>query len=139
MAMRMAGRGLGHPMPDRMEEFIAASPSFDLSYPKIPGRDLEGINNANDPVMREKLRNRLLINPKGTEDLPGFIKKAEALQGGSPVAMDLIYGGPREGDYSNMPVVRDAATEELDRDNLMQQYRERLFPVPPQSPPLIYT
>lgn len=58
------------------EQFISASPSFDLGYPKIPGRSLEGIPNANDPVMREKLRQRLLKNPMGGEELPGFIKKA---------------------------------------------------------------
>jgi len=34
---------------------LAGSPSFDLSYPKIPGRNVEGIPNANDPVMREKV------------------------------------------------------------------------------------
>lgn len=55
---------------------ISASPSFNLEYPKIPGRNLEGIPNANDPVMREKLRQRLLKNPMGGEELPGFIKKA---------------------------------------------------------------
>jgi len=57
-------------------EILAGSPSFDLSYPKIPGRDLEGIPNANDPVMREKLRQRLLRNPQGDEHLPGFLQKA---------------------------------------------------------------
>ncbi len=55
---------------------IARSPSYDLGYPKIPGRDLEGIPNANDPAMREKLRQRFLLNPKGQEDIPGFLKKA---------------------------------------------------------------
>jgi len=52
---------------------IAGSPSFDLSYPKIPGRNLEGVPNANDPVMRERLRGRLLKNPTGREELPGFL------------------------------------------------------------------
>jgi len=54
---------------------VAGSPSFDLSYPKIPGRDVEGIPNANDPVMREKLRQRLLKNPGYGQDLPGFLKR----------------------------------------------------------------
>lgn len=59
------------------DELIAAgNPSFDLSYPKIPGRSVEGIPNANDPVMREKLRQRLLRNPEGTEQLPGFLQGA---------------------------------------------------------------
>jgi len=49
---------------------VAGSPSFDLSYPKIPGRNLEGVPNANDPVMREKLRRRLLKNPEGGQQLP---------------------------------------------------------------------
>ena len=56
------------------QTLVAGSPSFDLSYPKIPGRNLEGIPNANDPVMREKLRQRLLRNPDSKEDLPGFLK-----------------------------------------------------------------
>ena len=59
-----------------VEELLAGGQSFDLSYPKIPGRDLEGIPNANDPVMREKLRQRLLKNPGGGQELPGFLKKA---------------------------------------------------------------
>ena len=58
-------------------EAIAGGFNHDLSYPKIPGRDVQGIPNANDPVMREKLRQRLLNNPGGGEDLPGFVKKAE--------------------------------------------------------------
>jgi hypothetical protein len=53
----------------------ASAPSFDLSYPKIPGRNVEGIPNANDPVMREKLRQRLLRNPEGGQELPGFLKR----------------------------------------------------------------
>lgn len=57
-------------------EILAGSPSFDLSYPKIPGRDVEGIPNANDPVMREKLRQRLLRNPNYGQELPGFLKRA---------------------------------------------------------------
>lgn len=52
---------------------IAGSPSFDLSYPNIPGRNVEGIPNANDPVMREKLRRRLLKNPEGGQQLPEFL------------------------------------------------------------------
>ena len=57
-------------------EILAGGPSFDLSYPKIPGRDVEGIPNANDPVMREKLRQRLLKNPDYGQELPGFLKRA---------------------------------------------------------------
>ena len=58
------------------QTLVAGSPSFDLNYPKIPGRNLEGIPNANDPIMREKLRQRLLKNPAGGEGLPGFLKPA---------------------------------------------------------------
>lgn len=53
---------------------LAGSPSFNLKVPKIPGRDLEGVPNADRPEMREKLRQRLLRNPNGAEDLPGFLK-----------------------------------------------------------------
>ena len=75
------------PIRDRVAAFvggltgepeIAGSLSFDLNYPKIPGRDLQGVPNANDPVMREKLRRRLLKNPEGGQELPGFLRKAEA-------------------------------------------------------------
>ena len=55
---------------------MAGSPSFDLSYPRISGKNLEGVPNANDPVMRKKLRDRLLRNPAGTETLPGFLGRA---------------------------------------------------------------
>lgn len=62
---------------DSMEgALLAGSPSFDLSYPRISGKNLEGVPNANDPVMKQKLRNRLLKNPAGTEMLPGFLGKA---------------------------------------------------------------
>ena len=45
-----------------------------MSYPRgRMGDNFEGIPNANDPVMREKLRNRRLRNPAGKEDLPGFL------------------------------------------------------------------
>jgi hypothetical protein len=57
---------------------LAGNPSFDLSYPKIPGRDVEGIPNANEPEMRRKLMERFLRNPDGGQELPGFIKKAAA-------------------------------------------------------------
>ena len=68
-AQEMGGPLLG-------ETLLSRNPSFDLSYPKIPGRDVEGIPNANDPVMREKLRQRMLRNPNGGQELPGFLKKA---------------------------------------------------------------
>lgn len=46
----------------------------DISYPRgRRGDNFEGIPNANDPVMREKLRNRRLRNPAGEQDLPGFL------------------------------------------------------------------
>jgi hypothetical protein len=50
--------------------------SFDINVPHVPGRSLEGVPNADTPEMREKIRNRLLRNPGGQEDLPGFLKKA---------------------------------------------------------------
>ncbi len=55
-------------------ELLARGMSFDLSYPKIPGKNLEGVPNANDPLMREKLRQRLLKNPHGGQELPGFLR-----------------------------------------------------------------
>lgn len=62
---------------NRATEYIAGfDMPADLSYPHIPGRRLEGVPNANDPVMREKLRNRRLRNPAGGEDIPGFLGKA---------------------------------------------------------------
>jgi hypothetical protein len=81
-------------------EQLAGGPSFDLRYPKIPGRDLEGVPNADEPLMREKLRQRLLRNPQGSEELPGFLRRA-ALEG-EPLAQvnptypagDQRYGQP---------------------------------------------
>ena len=54
---------------------VAGGLNHDLRYPKIPGLDLQGVPNAD--VMNQKLRKRLLKNPNGEEDLPGFLKKAE--------------------------------------------------------------
>jgi hypothetical protein len=50
--------------------------SFDVKVPYVPGRSLEGVPNADTPEMREKIRRRLLLNPGGKEDLPGFLKRA---------------------------------------------------------------
>ena len=60
---------------NRAREYIAGfNMPADLSYPRgRRGDNFEGIPNANDPVMREKLRNRRLKNPAGGEDLPGFL------------------------------------------------------------------
>jgi hypothetical protein len=69
---------LGDWRADPGEESLARGASFDLGYPKIPGKDVEGIPNANDPVMREKLRRRLLRNPDGGQELPGFLRQAAA-------------------------------------------------------------
>lgn len=69
--MRLAGTALQ--LDASVLEQLARNPSFDLSHPKIPGRDLEGIPNANDPLIREKLRQRMLRNPAGDEALPSFL------------------------------------------------------------------
>jgi hypothetical protein len=61
------------PAADR-EQLIGAS--FDVRVPYVPGRSLEGVPNADTPEMRDKIRKRLLLNPGGKEDLPGFLKKA---------------------------------------------------------------
>ena len=68
-----------NPDTDKSEviQLLAGSPSFDMSYPRgRMGDNFEGIPNANDPVMREKLRNRRLRNPAGSEDIPGFLGRA---------------------------------------------------------------
>jgi len=122
-----------------MAELVARSPSFDLGYPKIPGRDLEGIPNANDPVMKERLRQRLLRNPDGGQELPGFLQKAEGPGGLGSVAMDLLYDGAQDGDYSNMPVIRDVVGEERERDAQLEEYRLRAFPSSGMTAPLLYS
>lgn len=84
MTTMLAGAALGLSPKDvaaiaagiQDDELIAGRPSFDLSYPKIPGRDLEGVPNANEPLMKEKLRQRFLKNPRGVEQLPGFLQGA---------------------------------------------------------------
>lgn len=136
--MRAAGTALGYGTPAALQELVAGSPSFDLGYPKIPGRNLEGIPNANDPLMRDKLRQRLLRNPQGSEDLPGFLKQAQA-PGVGAIAMDLMEGGPRDGDYSRMPVIPDAAGEALEREFQLDEYRRRAFPGAIEQAPLIYS
>lgn len=106
-----SGRGLGDDAPVTPEDqaiaervgaavsdALAADPSFNLSYPKVPGRSFEGVPNADDPVMREKLRQRLLRNPDGAEDLPGFLKRA-AVEGQALAQVNPTYpsGDPRYG------------------------------------------
>ena len=46
----------------------------DLSYPHIPGRSVQGVPNANDPLMKRKLKDRLLKNQL-IQELPGFLGK----------------------------------------------------------------
>jgi hypothetical protein len=54
---------------------LAASPSFDLNTPYIPGQqDYTGIPNAT-PDMLRRLQQRKIVNPGGQE-LPGFLKPA---------------------------------------------------------------
>jgi len=54
---------------------LAASPSFDLNTPYIPGQqDYTGIPNAT-PEMLRRLQQRKMINPGGQE-LPEFLKPA---------------------------------------------------------------
>ena len=54
---------------------LAASPSFDLNTPYIPGQqDYTGIPNAT-PDMLRRLQQRKMVNPGGQE-LPGFLKPA---------------------------------------------------------------
>ena len=136
--MRKAGAVFGIDSPAELGQLVAGGLSFDLGYPKIPGRSFEGIPNAKNPEFHEKLRQRFLKNPRGEEDLPGFLKKAEAPGLGS-VAMDLIYGGPEDGDYSNMPVIPDEAGEQRDRDALLEWYRMRAFPGGSVESQLIYS
>jgi len=53
---------------------IAATPSFDMNKPYIPGQqDYTGIPNAT-PEMLRRLQQRKTRNPGGQEDLPGFLK-----------------------------------------------------------------
>ena len=60
---------------NRATEYVAGfEMPADISYPRgRRGDNFEGIPNANDPVMREKLRNRRLRNPAGGQELPGFL------------------------------------------------------------------
>lgn len=44
----------------------------DLSYPHVPGKSVQGVPNANDPVMKKKLKDRLLKNQL-IQELPGFL------------------------------------------------------------------
>ena len=69
---------LGPYNPDTDDSGVELLAGFDMpadiSYPRgRRGDNFEGIPNANDPVMREKLRNRRLRNPAGGQELPGFL------------------------------------------------------------------
>jgi hypothetical protein len=55
---------------------LARDPSFNLKHPKIPGRDFDGVPNAE--AMHDQLRRRLLRNPDGGQELPGFLRQASA-------------------------------------------------------------
>jgi len=60
------------------KEALKIGASFDVNQPYIPGgQDFKGVPNAT-PEMLRKLQQRKLKNPDGKEDLPGFLKKAEA-------------------------------------------------------------
>lgn len=66
------GQGFGYQY--QSPAMIAGSPSFDMNKPYIPGQqDYTGIPNAT-PEMLGRLRDRRLRNPRGQEDLPGFLK-----------------------------------------------------------------
>ena len=65
----------GGPLVD--QTLISASPSFDLSLPKMPGigteqQSIEGVPNATPELLRKYVE-RKLKNPGGQE-LPGFLK-----------------------------------------------------------------
>ena len=46
----------------------------------------------------------------------------------TPFYGDTIDMGPAPGTYSNMPVIPDLVEEQLQRDQLMEQFRNRAFP-----------
>jgi hypothetical protein len=65
------GQGFGYQY--QSPAAIAASPSFDMNKPYIPGQqDYTGIPNAT-PEMLRRLQQRKMVNPGGQE-LPGFLK-----------------------------------------------------------------
>ena len=67
------GQGFGYQY--QSPAAIAASPSFDMNKPYIPGQqDYTGIPNAT-PEMLRRLQQRKMVNPGGQE-LPGFLKPA---------------------------------------------------------------
>lgn len=70
---------------------------------------------------------------------PGAIGNMGGLMAqSSPFQGDTTNMGPAPGDYSNMPVIPDEVGDQLDRDALMEQYRNNAFPqmqnnfIPPQ-------
>jgi len=46
----------------------------------------------------------------------------------SPLYGDTINMGPADTDYSNMPVIPDPAQEQMNREALLEEYRNRVFP-----------
>ena len=65
--------GGGTGLEPYFNEEIAATPSFDVNAPYIPGKqDYTGVPNAT-PEMLRRLQQRRKVNPGGQE-LPGFLK-----------------------------------------------------------------
>lgn len=60
--------------------------------------------------------------PGAIGNMGGLLAQTMPFQG------DTINMGPAQGDYSNMPVVPDQGGEQLDREALMEQFRNRAFP-----------
>jgi hypothetical protein len=60
--------------------------------------------------------------PGAIGNMGGLLTQSVPLQG------DTINMGPAQGDYSSMPVIPDEVGDQLDRDALMEQYRNRAFP-----------
>jgi|688.fasta_scaffold01621_10 hypothetical protein len=53
-----------------LQDAIAGGPSFKVDTPYVPGRSLEGIPNANNPAMRDKIYRRFLAIPPGSPNQP---------------------------------------------------------------------
>ena len=53
-----------------LQDAIAGGPSFNVGTPYVPGRSLEGVPNADSPVMRDKIHRRFLAIPPGSPNQP---------------------------------------------------------------------
>ena len=89
--------------------------------PLLPGKDTKRYEQQQQFTIPRQLPSA------GIGNVGGMLSQAYPLQG------DTLNMGPREYDYSNMPVIEEPGNEERMREMMLEDYRNRAFP-PAQLP-----